>query len=80
MVTMRAQAVDMIYQLPETKVMEAVSLLREMLDLSAVEDNYENIHQVRKAIDFDKYRVDVSQNIGMDAQEYIRELRDNDRF
>lgn len=80
MVTMRAQAVDMIYQLPETKVMEAVCLLREMLDLPAVEDDYENIHQARKDIDFDKYRVDVSQNIGMDAQEYIRELRDNDRF
>ena len=35
---------------------------------------------VRKKLDFAKYRMGAEHNIPVDAQEYVKELRDNDRF
>jgi len=46
--------------------------------VTAVLSEQDNVK--RKSIDFSKYRMDASHNFPMDAQDYVRELRANDRF
>lgn len=70
---LRARAIDMISQIPDTQISDVITYLTGVLSTSAEPEK-------KKTLDFSKYTRKGTIPLGMDAQKWVEELRSGDRI
>ena len=74
MTSIRKEAIEMLERIPEDKLTFVIQIMRGVNGL--LEDTDTN---ARKVIDLDQFVMPATER-GQNADDYVRELRDNDRI
>lgn len=74
MTAIRREAIEMLEKIPEDKLTFVIQIMRGVNGLLGDSDA-----DTKKAIDLDQFIMETTER-GLDADNYIRELRDNDRI
>ena len=74
MTAIRQEAMEMLEKIPEEKLIYVIQIMRGVDGLINVPDK-----KTKKTIDLDQFVMPTTER-GRKADEYIREMRDNDRI
>lgn len=74
MSSIRREAIEMLEKVPEDKLVFVIQIMRGVSGL--LEDSKSD---KKKTVDFNQFIMETTQR-GENADEYVRELRDNDRI
>ena len=74
MTAIRQEAMELLERIPEDKLTYVIQIMRGLDGLIGISDK-----PIKKKIDLDQFVMPTTKRVE-NADEYIREMRDNDRF
>lgn len=74
MTAIRQEAIQMLERVPEDKLSYVIQIMRGVNGLLGMHET-----EISRDIDLDQFIMSATER-GQDADNYIREMRDNDRF